>query len=57
MVAVKKREWSGGAHNELPDPDRPLKAGDRLIVVGHVDDLDRLLAAASSGAPQSRSRS
>jgi CIC family chloride channel protein len=57
VLAVKKREWSGGAHNELPDPERPLKAGDRLIVVGHVDDLDRVLAVASSGAPESRSRS
>ena len=43
VLAVKKRGWSGGVHNELPDPERPLVAGDRLILVGHVDDLDRLL--------------
>jgi CBS domain-containing protein len=44
VLAVKKKGWSGGVHNELPDPERPLVAGDRLIVVGHVDDLDQLLA-------------
>jgi CIC family chloride channel protein len=44
VLAVKKQGWSG-AHNELPDPDRLLRPGDRLIVVGHVNDLDRLLAA------------
>jgi CIC family chloride channel protein len=45
VLAVKRREWTGQAQNELPDPERPLAPGDRLIVVGHVDDLERLLAA------------
>jgi CIC family chloride channel protein len=44
VLAVKKRELLGEARNELPDPDRPLAESDRLIVVGHVEDLTRLLA-------------
>ncbi len=48
VLAVKMKGWSG-AHNELPDPERPLKEGDRLIVVGHVNDLDRLMAACRTG--------
>jgi CBS domain-containing protein len=42
VLAVKMREGLGRPHNELPDPDRPLKANDRLIVVGHVDALGRM---------------
>jgi CIC family chloride channel protein len=43
VLAVKRRESSGRAHNELPDPDQPLAARDRIIAVGHVDDLNRML--------------
>jgi CIC family chloride channel protein len=43
VLAVKKRQALGGGRNEMPDPDRPLAVSDRLIVVGQVKDLDRLL--------------
>ncbi len=43
VLAVKKRDALGGARNEMPRPDKPLTAGDRLIIVGHVTDLERLL--------------
>ena len=43
VLAVKERNRLGGAVNTMPDPDRPLKAGDRLIIVGEVGALDRLL--------------
>jgi CIC family chloride channel protein len=43
VLAVKHRRLLGGAQNELPDPKRPLEPGDRLIIVGQVDDLERLL--------------
>ncbi|MFH1843130.1 MAG: chloride channel protein [bacterium] len=43
VLVVKRRGWRGEAKNELPDPDRPLQAHDRIIVVAHVDDLERLL--------------
>jgi len=42
VLAVKHRSLLGSGRNELPDPDRPLVAGDRLILVGEVDDLERL---------------
>ena len=51
VLAVKKREWLGEFRNELPDPDRSLTATDRIIVVGHVDDLARLLAEMQTGEP------
>ncbi|MBD3221948.1 CBS domain-containing protein [bacterium] len=44
VLAVKHAQNPRNAQNELPDPDRVLEPGDRLIIVGHVDDLDRLLA-------------
>ncbi|MFO7654627.1 MAG: chloride channel protein [Candidatus Krumholzibacteriia bacterium] len=44
VLAVKRRTALGGQRNELPQPDRALDPGDQLIVVGHVDDLERLLA-------------
>jgi CIC family chloride channel protein len=43
VLAVKKRELLGTRHNELPDPDIPLRASDQLIVVANVDDLARLM--------------
>jgi len=49
VLAVKRRGWTGRALNELPDPDRPLAAGARLIVVGRVNDLGRLLNEITSG--------
>jgi trk system potassium uptake protein TrkA len=58
VLAVKHRRLLGGSENELPEPDRPLEPGDRLIIVGEVDDLDRLLEdtrLASTAAPPSPS--
>jgi len=43
VLAVKQRSLLGGQSNTIPEPDRPLEAGDRLIVVGEVRELDRLL--------------
>jgi CIC family chloride channel protein len=43
VLAVKKRNRLGGLRNEIPDPDQPLGVADRLIIVGEVTDLDRLL--------------
>ncbi len=43
VLAVKHRRLLGGSENELPRPDRPLEPGDRLIIVGRADDLERLL--------------
>ncbi len=45
VIAVQRRGLGPETHNELPDPDRSLRGLDRLFVVGHVDDLARLLAA------------
>jgi len=44
VLAVKRRTGLGGGRNELPDPDSRLVEGDRLIIVGHIHDLERLLA-------------
>jgi CIC family chloride channel protein len=49
VLAVKHRRWLGGSENELPRPDHPLDPGDRLIIVGRTDDLDRLLEHAREG--------
>ena len=43
VVAVQHRDLMGGWHNEMPDPDRPLDASDRLIIVGEVGKLTALL--------------
>jgi CIC family chloride channel protein len=50
VLAVKKRNAVGGLHNEMPDPDQPLGVADRLIVVGLIKDLDRLLQATNPRA-------
>ena len=42
VLAVKRKGWSGASWNELPDPDRRIEAVDRLLVVGHADDHERL---------------
>ena len=42
VLAFKRKGWSGDSYNEIPDPDRPISAVDRLIVVGRREDLDRL---------------
>ena len=58
VLAVKHRRLLGGSVNELPEPDRPLAAGDRLIIVGRGDDLERLLTdtrLAGYGGPLSPS--
>jgi len=49
VLAVKRRDMLGIARNELPDPECPLRAGDQLIVVGHIDALDRLFADINPG--------
>ena len=49
VLAVKKRTALGGLQNELPDPDAPLGARDRLIVVGAVGDLEHLLSRTNRG--------
>ena len=43
VLAVKRRTAVGGFANEMPEPDRALTERDRLIVVGRVEDLERLL--------------
>jgi len=43
VLAVKQRALLGEAANRMPDPEQPLLPGDRLIIVGEVKDLDRLL--------------
>ena len=58
VLAVRHRGIRGTSHNELPDPERPLEPGDRLIIVGRGDDLDRLLEdtrLSSYGGPPSPS--
>jgi len=44
VLAIKRRRLMGGVRNELPRPDEPLRPGDRLIIVAHVDDLEKLYA-------------
>lgn len=43
VLAIKHRRLLGESFNELPDPGQPLQPGDRLIIVGRNDDLERLL--------------
>ncbi|MFN2369958.1 MAG: chloride channel protein [Candidatus Krumholzibacteriia bacterium] len=43
VLAVKRRTFAGGPQNSMPEPDRTLEPGDRLIVVGQAADLERLL--------------
>jgi CIC family chloride channel protein len=43
VLALKRRNAVGGMVNEMPDPDRPLGVTDRLIIVGEVKELERLL--------------
>ncbi len=47
VLALKRKGWSGASYNELPDPDRRIEPVDRLLVVGHVDDFDRMLREAT----------
>jgi len=44
VLAVKRRNTFGGWRNEMPQPDRALTDSDRLVIVGQMEDLDRLLA-------------
>jgi len=44
VLAIKHQHRFGAGLNELPDPDSVLEPGDRLVIVGHADQLDRLLA-------------
>ena len=58
VLAVKHRALLGEPDNRIPDPDRPLEPGDRLIVVGEARQLERLLvdlnpAAFPAGSPPS----
>ena len=50
VLAFKRKGYSGGDYNELPDPDRRIEPVDRLVVVGRKDDLDRLLEDVASDA-------
>lgn len=50
VLAVKQRTLLGGKQNEMPDPGRPLGEGDRLIIVGEAEDLDRLLVDTNTRA-------
>jgi len=43
VLAVKQRNYLGGLENRIPDPGQPLRPGDRLIIVGEVGALERLL--------------
>lgn len=43
VLAVKRRTRLGGLVNEIPQPDRALTPQDRLIVVGEIRDLEKLL--------------
>ncbi len=43
VLAVKHRTMLGGISNSVPDPDRKLIFGDRLIIVGETGDLERLV--------------
>ncbi|MEZ4386638.1 MAG: chloride channel protein [Candidatus Krumholzibacteriia bacterium] len=43
VLAVKHQQQFGAGQNELPEPDLALEPGDRLVIVGHADQLDRLL--------------
>ncbi|HPF71173.1 MAG TPA: chloride channel protein [Candidatus Krumholzibacteria bacterium] len=43
VLAVKPYALLGGAVNRIPDPDKALEPGDRLIIVGEVHDLEKLL--------------
>ena len=43
MLAIKRRGLLGGMSNVMPAPDEPLGPGDRLIVVGEEQDLEKLL--------------
>ena len=45
VLAVKRAHHLRATQDGLPDPLRPLAPGDRLIIVGHTRDLDRLLDA------------
>jgi len=49
VLAMKRKGWSGASYNELPDPDRRIEPVDRLLVVGHVDDFERMLVEAKAG--------
>jgi CIC family chloride channel protein len=49
VLAVQHRDRLGGLHNEMPDPARPLGTGDRLIIVGEVGDLEKLLQTTRRG--------
>ena len=46
VLAFKRKGYSSGAYNELPDPERLIEPVDRFIVAGREEDLDRLMEAA-----------
>jgi len=47
VLAVKRPGRRLAGRNELPDPHEPLQRRDRLVVVGHADDLAALLPDAT----------
>ncbi|RKZ09660.1 hypothetical protein DRQ50_14945, partial [bacterium] len=57
VLAVKHRDLLGGMGNRMPTADEPLEHGDRLIIVGETQDLERLLVATKPGAFPNREKS
>jgi len=49
VLAVKRRTALGGLESAMPDPEVPLRPRDRLIIVGEVNDLERLLGDVDPG--------
>ncbi len=49
VLAIKERTVMGGVVNRIPDPEQPLNAGDRLIIVGEVGALESLLGDTNTG--------
>jgi len=51
VLAVRPAGRVAPGPDPLPDPDRPLAPGDRLVLVGHADDLTGFLASARATPP------
>ncbi len=49
-IGCRKCEEGCNKVNELPEPDNRLVEGDRLIIVGHIRDLERLLTGIDPAA-------
>jgi CIC family chloride channel protein len=50
VIAVKRRDATTGRESvEMPDPQIPFRAGDRLVVIGQFDGLAQFMAALATG--------